>query len=90
MMQIVATDEERIAQAEWDGLGDPERAAVLTAALRLQRVSQTDLMKMLDVSYTTINRWKQGHTPISWARWVAICGALKIPTGWRPPKPKVQ
>lgn len=78
-MMTMSLDEDRFVRARWDGLSDAERAARLGAALERAGVSQAELVKRLDVSYPTVNRWKQGHAPITWLHWIAICHALRLP-----------
>jgi DNA-binding XRE family transcriptional regulator len=76
--------EVRADQSRWEGLTRNQQASLLLAALDATGVSQTDLMKKLDVSWTTVSRWANAHSPISWARWVSICSVLHLPTSWEP------
>lgn len=60
---------------------------MLTAALAATEVSQATLARLLDVSFQTVNRWVNGHAPITRLSWLAITHALGLPSTWKPGDP---
>jgi phage repressor protein C with HTH and peptisase S24 domain len=66
---------------------DPEETvpgAWLEAALEEKGRSGAWLYKKLGVDPTSVSRWRNGKTPISRSRWMAIAAALDLPQGWSP------
>jgi hypothetical protein len=82
MTALVATViEERRVPREW-----------LVEALAATSVSQSALARRLDVSFQTVNRWVNGHAPITRLTWFGCLFALRLPHDWTPqaetpPKP---
>jgi plasmid maintenance system antidote protein VapI len=57
---------------------------LLLGALDSTGVSQATLARRLDVSFQTVNRWVNGHAPITRLSWLAITQALGLPATWTP------
>ncbi len=51
------------------------------------KVSQATLARRLDVSFQTVNRWVNGHAPITRLSWLAITQAMGLPGSWKPGDP---
>jgi hypothetical protein len=51
-----------------------------------EEVSQSELGRRLGMTFQTVNRWCNGHTPLSKARWYAVLAALRLPSDWKPAK----
>ena len=56
----------------------------VVAALAATNVSQATLARRLDVSFQTVNRWVNGHAPITKLSWLAVTQALGLPAAWTP------
>ena len=73
------------AMSAWEGLDGASRALRLRAALLKAELSQSDLMRLLDVSQTIISKWCNDRGELSWPRWLSICQIADVPMNWEPP-----
>jgi transcriptional regulator with XRE-family HTH domain len=73
------------AMSGWEGLDNVERALRLRAALKRAGLSQSDLMRLLDVSQTIISRWANARGELAWPRWLSICQITDVGMDWVPP-----
>lgn len=73
------------AMSAWERLSDEERALRLRAALLHAGMSQSDLMRLLDVSQTIISKWANARGELSWPRWLSVCQLADVPMEWVPP-----
>jgi hypothetical protein len=71
---VPIVDPEDTVPAEW-----------LKAALDETGRSGAWLYKKMGVDPTSVSRWRNGKTPISRSRWMAIVAALGLPQSWSPP-----
>lgn len=60
---------------------------LVAAALAATDVSQATLARRLDVSFQTVNRWVNGHAPVTRLSWLAVTQALGLPASWEPGDP---
>jgi transcriptional regulator with XRE-family HTH domain len=85
-MLSVATQRESVyaAMSAWEGMDDAARALRLRAALIHAGLTQSDLMRLLDVSQTIISKWANARGELSWPRWLSICQLAELPISWVP------
>lgn len=73
------------AWAVWEGLDEVHRALWFRAALLYAELNQSDLVKHLDVSQTSVSKWANARGVLLWPRWLAIAQIAGVATDWIPP-----